>query len=67
MNGTIRKLKYWVQSVIPIAYTNSLSYYETIAKLVNYVNNLITDCQTLASEVEELEGRVQALEERDGG
>ena len=67
MNGTIRKLRYWVQGVIPIAYTNSLSYYETIAKLINYVNNLITDCQTLASDIEALEERVEALEERNGG
>lgn len=67
MSGTIRKLRYWVQSVIPIAYTNSLSYYETIAKLINYVNNLITDCQTLASDIEALEERVEALEGRNGG
>lgn len=67
MSGTIRKLRYWVQSVIPIAYTNSLSYYETIDKLINYVNNLITDCQTLADDIEALEERVKALEEKDGG
>lgn len=67
MNGTIKKLRYWVQSVIPIAYTNSLSYYETIAKLVNYVNNLINDCKTLTSDIEALNERVKALEEKDGG
>ena len=67
MFSQIKKLRFWVQSVLPIAYTNSLSYYETIAKLVNYVNNLINDCKELADEIDDLEERVSALEERDGG
>ena len=67
MFSQIKKLRFWVQSVLPIAYTNSLSYYETIAKLVSYVNNLINDCKELADEIDDLEERVSALEERDGG
>lgn len=32
------KFRFWVQKVIPLVYDDSLSYYELLAKVVNYLN-----------------------------
>lgn len=32
---------FWCQKVIPLVYDNSLSYYEVLCKVVDYLNNVI--------------------------
>lgn len=44
-------LRFWCQKVIPLTYDNSLSYYETLCKVVNYINNLISDDKILAENI----------------
>lgn len=36
----LEKLKMWCQKVLPLVYDDSLSYYELLAKVVDYLNNL---------------------------
>lgn len=43
--GTFR---FWCQKVLPIVYDDSLSYYELLNKVVNYLNNAIKDISVLA-------------------
>ena len=35
--------KFWCQKVLPLVYDDSLSYYELLCKVVDYINNLIHD------------------------
>lgn len=35
--------RFWCQKVLPLVYDDSLSYYELLAKVVVYINNLIKD------------------------
>lgn len=42
--------KFWCQKVLPIAYDNSLSYYELLCKVIDYLNNTITDVTYLHDE-----------------
>lgn len=37
---------FWAQKVIPLVYDNSLSYYETLCKVVDYLNNVIENVET---------------------
>lgn len=34
---------FWCQKVIPLVYDNSLSYYEILCKVVDYLNNVINN------------------------
>ena len=37
------KLRFWCQKVLPLVYDDSLSYYELLGKVVEYLNNTIED------------------------
>lgn len=40
------KLRFWCQKVLPLVYDDSLSYYELLNKVVEYLNNTISDVST---------------------
>ena len=37
------KLRFWCQKVLPLVYDDSLSYYELLGKVIEYLNNTIKD------------------------
>lgn len=37
----IPSFKFWCQKVLPLVYDDSLSYYEVLCKLTDYINNMI--------------------------
>lgn len=37
----MNRLTFWCQKVLPLVYDDSLSYYELLCKVVDYINNLI--------------------------
>lgn len=64
---------FWCQKVIPLVYDNSLSYYEVLCKVVDYLNNVInnqtamyqiimqhgTDIKTLQQQMETVQQELQ--------
>ena len=48
----IPKLKFWCQNVLPVVYDDSLSYYELLAKVVDYLNNVISDLNLEREEID---------------
>lgn len=50
----ISPFRFWCQKVIPLVYDESLSYYELLCKVVDYINNMATDVNTLADDVESM-------------
>ena len=46
--------RFWCQTVLPLVYEESLSYYELLCKVVNYLNNLLKDLNGVADNVLEL-------------
>lgn len=46
--------RFWCQKVLPLVYDDSLSYYELLCKVVNYLNNVIDDVNTLGTDVDNL-------------
>lgn len=51
----LKPFRFWCQKVLPLVYDDSLSYYELLCKVVDYVNHLNEDVTTLSSLVESLD------------
>ena len=50
----LRPFKFWCQKVLPLVYDDSLSYYELLCKVVEYLNNTISDVNKLSDEFQTL-------------
>lgn len=59
-----KELPYWCQKVLPLTFDESLSYYEVLGKVVDYINNLIEDVATLEDNLETLK---EVVEEGNNG
>ena len=46
--------RFWCQTVLPLVYDDSLSYYELLNKVVNYLNNVISDVSAVETNVGEI-------------
>lgn len=46
--------RFWCQTVLPLVYDDSLSYYELLNKVVNYLNNTISDVANMEDNVQGL-------------
>lgn len=51
----LKHFNFWCQKVLPLVYDDSLSYYEVLCKVVNYINNIL-------SEIELDEEQIKALQ-----
>lgn len=54
--------KFWCQTVLPLVYDDSLSYYELLCKVVNYLNNTIADVANVETNVSNLHNTYNELE-----
>ena len=45
---------YWCQKVLPLVYDDSLSYYEMLCKITNYVNDIIENDKTFGGDLEQI-------------
>lgn len=43
--------RFWCQKVIPLVYDSSLSMYEVLCKVIDYLNNVIKDVNVLGNQV----------------
>lgn len=46
----LKPFEFWCQKVLPLVYDDSLSYYELLCKVIDYLNNTITDVTYLHDE-----------------
>lgn len=54
---------FWCQKVLPLVYDDSLSYYETLCKLVDLLNELISNENEMATLLEKLETDINSLQQ----
>lgn len=47
----VKPFRFWVQSVLPLVYDDSLSYYEVLAKLSAKINEIIAELGTVPDEM----------------
>lgn len=48
---TLTPFRYWCQKILPLVYDDSLSYYELLCKVVDYLNKTMEDVDTLNTDV----------------
>lgn len=58
----MNQFKFWCQKVLPLVYDNSLSYYEVLCKVVDYINNLIKSNNEIIDDVDGLKRDVNTVE-----
>lgn len=59
---TLQPFRYWCQKVLPLAYDDSLSYYELLCKVVDYLNKTMEDVETLHGDVTNLHTAYEELQ-----
>lgn len=55
--------RFWCQKALPLVYDDSLSYYEVLCKVVEYLNNVIEDNKDFAEELEALQVALDRVQE----
>lgn len=50
----LETFKFWCFKVLPLVYDDSLSYYEILCKVVDYINRLIEQDKAFGGEIEKL-------------
>lgn len=51
---SLQPFRFWCQKVLPLVYDDSLSYYELLCKVVDYLNKTMEDVETLHGDVTNL-------------
>ena len=54
MHYDLSTFKFWCYKVLPLVYDDSLSYYEVLCKVVDYINKLIEQDKIFGSELVKL-------------
>lgn len=57
-----KHFKFWCQKVLPLVYDDSLSYYEILCKVVDYLNKIIADENSVIAEINELKEEVAIIQ-----
>ena len=60
---SFQTFRIWCQKVLPLVYDGSLSYYEVLCKVVNYINDLIANGKLLGAELEQLEAELKVVQD----
>lgn len=60
---SLQPFRYWCQKVLPLVYDDSLSYYELLCKVVDYLNKTMEDVETLHGDVANLHTAYEQLQE----
>lgn len=58
----LRHFRFWCQSVLPLVYDDSLSYYEVLCKVVKYINDLIDSDKEIVNNVNELKEELKVVQ-----
>lgn len=53
---------FWCQHVLPLVYDDSLSYYEVLCKVTDYINNMLKDINSLTDITNQLRIDVDTLQ-----
>lgn len=54
--------KFWCVKVLPLVFDDSLTAYELLCKVIDYINHLIEDNKIIASEITELQNEIKTIQ-----
>lgn len=58
----LEHFSFWCQKILPLVYDDSLSYYEILCKVVDYINKLIDDDKAIIDNVNELKKQLDIVQ-----
>lgn len=58
----LETFKFWCFKVLPLVYDDSLSYYEILCKVVNYINKLIEQDKVFGAEIDKLKKELSVVQ-----
>lgn len=58
----LNTFKFWCQKVLPLVYDDSLSYYEILCKVVDYINNMIENQKEFTNELAKLKSELDVVQ-----
>lgn len=59
----LKHFRWWCYHVLPLVYDDSLSYYEVLCKVVDYINRLIDQDRIFADEIENLKRELAIVQD----
>lgn len=59
----LQHFRFWCQKVLPLVYDDSLSYYEVLCKVVEYLNNVIDDVKDFVDDFDEIKEELAQIQE----
>lgn len=59
----LNHFRFWCQSVLPLVYDDSLSYYEVLCKVVDYINKLIDTDREIFEDIDALKADMQVVQD----
>lgn len=59
----LKPFRYWCHKILPLTYDDSLSYYELLCKLVDYLNKTMEDVETLHDDMDGLYTAYEQLQD----
>lgn len=60
----LKQFRFWCQSVLPVVYDDSLSYYEVLCKCVDYINKLIEADDAIIDNIDELKAELADVQKQ---
>ena len=60
--NNLTHFKFWCQKILPLVYDDSLSYYEILCKITDYINKLIDDDKAIINNVNELKNELSIVQ-----
>lgn len=59
----LKFFRFWCFKVLPLVYDDSLSYYEILCKVVDYINKLIEQDKIFADEINDLKNELKIVQD----
>lgn len=60
--GDFKHFHFWCQKVLPLVYDESLSYYEVLCKVVDYLNHMLDDVNNIVQDYDELKNELNEIQ-----
>jgi hypothetical protein len=57
----LKRFKFWCQIVLPLVYDDSLSYYELLGKVVDYLNKIVDNQNDMSEYLKTLDSDVETM------
>lgn len=59
----LKHFNFWCQKVLPLVYDESISYYEVLCKVIDYLNKMVNDVNVIINDYDELKKELDQVQE----